>query len=445
MIEILIFLIKVIIFLKKIIIVFFINAVFKFSLIILRFVFYKIIVKIYKFYLWLIKKLEWKANNNHAPLLSLNQKLIHFIIIFLTILFAILNLTGKTQTISAEELIGNTFLSEIISSEFSNNDQLIEEYFDETEQITPEQQTYLENLSVLKSQPTSEMIPDESEIAANEVNLIQGNNIIVQPDLVVIKKIKQLRDEIIYYIVKPGDTASTIAAEFGISVNTILWENNLNAYSLIRPGDKLTILPVNGVIYKVKSMDTVSSIAKFYNVEELAIIETNKLVDNSRLKIGQQLIIPGGKKNSYVQSRTSSYSGLAAISDLLKPKVAKPFAGNKMNWPTVGYRITQYYSWRHHAVDIANKIGTPIYAADAGVIEVIGWGRGYGNQIVIDHGGGKKTRYAHLSKFYVKKGQAIDKGEVIGVMGSTGWSTGPHLHFEVIINNIKYNPLNYIK
>ena len=116
-----------------------------------------------------------------------------------------------------------------------------------------------------------------------------------------------------------------------------------------------------------------------------------------------------------------------------------------MNWPTVGHRITQYYSWRHRAVDIANKTGTSIYAADAGTINVVGWGKGYGNQIVINHGGGKKTRYAHLSKFYVKRGQKVGKGETIAAMGSTGWSTGPHVHFEVIINGKKYNPLNYTK
>ena len=124
---------------------------------------------------------------------------------------------------------------------------------------------------------------------------------------------------------------------------------------------------------------------------------------------------------------------------------AAPTAGNKMNWPTVGHRITQYYTWKHYAVDIANKTGTPIYAADSGEIEVAGWGTGYGNQILIDHGGGKKTRYGHMSKFYVKKGDKVTKGQAIGEMGSTGWSTGPHLHFEVIINGVKQNPLNYIK
>lgn len=417
--------------------------VFKFAQIIFRFIFYKVVVKFYKFYLSLIKKLGWRTNCDNVSLFLISQKLTHFIIVFLTILFVCLNLTGKTQAVSLEEIANNTFLSEIVSNEFGDNDQLIEEYFDETAQITPEQQAYLENLTALKSQPTAGMIlPDELEI---EENLNQGSNVIFQPDLVTTKKIKRLRDETIYYIVESGDTVSTIAAKFDISVNTILWENNLSAYSLIRPGDKLTILPMSGVIHKVKKGDTIGSIAKTYSIEESAIMEANKLADNGRLIISQQLIIPGGKKNSYARQQNSSYSGLAVIKDLLKPKATKPLGGNKMNWPTVGYRITQYYSWRHHAADIANKVGTPIYAADAGVIEVIGWGRGYGNQIVIDHGGGKKTRYAHMSKFYVKKGQSVNKGEAIGAMGSTGWSTGSHLHFEVIINNIKYNPLNYIK
>jgi murein DD-endopeptidase MepM/ murein hydrolase activator NlpD len=116
-----------------------------------------------------------------------------------------------------------------------------------------------------------------------------------------------------------------------------------------------------------------------------------------------------------------------------------------MNWPTVGHRISQYYSWRHLGLDVANKTGTPIYSSDAGTIEFAGWSTGYGNNIIVDHGGGKKTRYAHLSKFYVEKGDSAEKGEAIGEMGSTGWSTGPHLHFEVIINGRKYNPLNYIK
>jgi murein DD-endopeptidase MepM/ murein hydrolase activator NlpD len=224
-----------------------------------------------------------------------------------------------------------------------------------------------------------------------------------------------------------------------------LWENNLNAYSLIRPGDKLAILPVSGITYEVARGETMGAIANKYQVDEKEIIKTNKISDSGKLMAGQKLIIPGARKDSYVKKEVKRYSSVDAIKDLVKSPSAKPVAGNKMNWPTAGYRITQYYTWKHHAVDIANKIGTPIYAADAGVVEYAGWGKGYGNQIVIDHGGGKKTRYAHMTKFHVKKGESIAKGQSIGGMGSTGWSTGPHLHFEVMINGVKYNPLNYIK
>ncbi len=116
-----------------------------------------------------------------------------------------------------------------------------------------------------------------------------------------------------------------------------------------------------------------------------------------------------------------------------------------MVWPTVGHTVTQYYSWRHTALDIANKVGTPIYASGEGVVEVASWNAGgYGYQIVINHGGGRETRYAHLSAFAVKVGDRVTKGQNIGSMGSTGNSTGPHVHFEVIVNGKRANPLSYV-
>jgi len=434
------------VFLKRLITAFFVKLVFWPGRLVLRFVFYKFVVKLYRYYSSLVKKFGWSGSSRGKISFLTNQKLIHFVIVFLTIFFVGFSLTSKTQAISAEELVGKTFLSEIISAEFGVNDQLIEEYFDEEEIISPEQQTYLENLTALKSQPAAEMVlPDEIGLFEETENLSSGGGAIIRPDFAATKKIKRPRNEIVYYVVEPGDTVSTIAEKFEVSVNTILWENNLSAYSLIRQGDKLTILPLTGVIHKVKSGDNIGSIAKNYGVEESAILEANKLAAAGQLKVGQQLIIPGGRKSYYAPASASGYSGLAALRDLLKPGSTQPLSGNKMNWPTVGHYITQYFSWRHYGVDIANKVGTPIYASDTGVVEYAGWGKGYGNQIVIDHGGGKKTRYAHLSKFYCKVGDEVDKGEAIGAMGSTGWSTGSHLHFEVIINGRKVNPLNYVK
>jgi murein DD-endopeptidase MepM/ murein hydrolase activator NlpD len=367
--------------------------------------------------------------------------------VFISLTIVFFNITEPTSAISQGAGSGETILSSLIQNEFGTveDERLIEEFFDQETVISPIQQSYLENLSSFRSQPA---IMDEDLNAEDEFAVLnQDGTALQKPEMVSTDKTIRPRESAIAYTVAEGDTVSTIAQKFAISVNTILWENNLTAYSIIRPGDSLQILPMSGVSYKVARGDTLINIANKYGISQDEIIKTNKLAQGS-IQAGQKLIIPGGRRIEAIAYRQPSYSGISVLKDLgkiIKPNNSKPISGNKMNWPTAGYRITQYYSWRHTAVDIANKIGTPIYAADAGTIEFIGWGTGYGNQIVIDHGGGKKTRYAHLSKFYAKKGQQVSKGESIGAMGSTGWSTGSHLHFEIIINGAKYNPLNYIK
>lgn len=443
----LIFFIKSLIFVKRLAAAFFIGAVYRPGLAVSRFLFNKVAVRLYRLYFSVIKRLGWSGSLKSKSLtFFVNQKLIHVIVGVFTIFFVIFNLTQKTQAISPEEMTGKTFLSEIISSEFGENDQLIEEYFDEQAAITPIQQTYLDNLTAVRVQPTAEMVvPDQGSSLDDTPGNIQGGEAIVKPGLAATSKGIRPREGIVEYLVLAGDSVSTIAAQFGVSVNTILWENDLSAYSLIRPGDKLRILPMSGVAYSVKRGETLASIALKHGIEQNVILEANKLGSGEVLAVGQKLIIPGGKELYVAPARVARSSAAASITDLFKPGNLKSIVSNKLAWPTVGARITQYYSWRHHAVDIANKTGTPIYACDTGVIEVAGWGTGYGNQIVINHGGGTKSRYGHMSKFYVKKGQTVEKGEVIGLMGSTGNSTGPHLHFEYIINGVKYNPLNYLK
>jgi len=404
----------------------------------------KMVTAIYGQYIKLKSRLNLNKKWHFTNILT-NNKTVHATIIIITIIILLINLTiGTKKTLAADDTTPKPALFYLIQSEFAEDEELIIETFDESAVISPEEETYLRNLASVRVQPQVEMKSvGEVEVGQTDT-IVQGGSAVVKPNIAKTTKIKRPRTTIIYHLVQPGETVSTIAQEYDISVSTILWENNLNAYSVIRPGNKLAILPVSGISYKVSKGDTLQTIAKKYDVEENEITEFNKITDSSYLKIGQNLIIPGGSKK-YSLPTYSSYSGLAALKNLVVPPSSSATKGNKMNWPTEGHRITQYYNWSHHAVDIANKIGTAIYAADAGTVEYAGWGSGYGNQIVIDHGGGKKTRYAHASKLFVSKGDTIAKGQTIAAMGSTGWSTGPHLHFEVIINGGKLNPLDFIK
>jgi len=243
------------------------------------------------------------------------------------------------------------------------------------------------------------------------------------------------------YLVLQGDTISSIADKFGISINTILWENKLGAYSIIRPGDKLVILPTTGVSHKVKKGDTVEKLAKLYGVTTEEIKQFNNLADDVTLALEQIIIVPGGVPYSAPKPKTVQKLPVVPPQSLLPAPV-----GPGMLWPTSVRRITQYFSWRHPGADIAGPVGTPIYAADDGVVTLVEKKRtGYGWQLMIDHGNGFKTRYGHNSKMLVSLGQRVSKGEVIALMGSTGRSTGPHLHFEVYAFGRRVNPFSYVK
>ncbi len=260
------------------------------------------------------------------------------------------------------------------------------------------------------------------------------------------------RTESVTYTVGSGDVLGAIAEKFNISVNTILWANGLTWNSTIKPGQKLVILPSSGINYEIKKGDTVSSIAKKYQSDSDKIINANKLANASDISVGDLLFIPNGVKPTQVvssyqpktQAKTPS-TPQATYGDEDVPDASDIDTGTKLLWPVLSHRITQYYSWRHYAIDIGDKIGNPIYAAEDGKIERAGWNNGYGNNVVINHGNGIKTLYGHSSKLLVHAGDTVSRGQVIALIGSTGWSTGPHLHLEVIVNGSKKNPLNYIK
>lgn len=255
----------------------------------------------------------------------------------------------------------------------------------------------------------------------------------------------KVRDKILSYTVENGDTLSTIAKQFDISVNTILWQNDLTDNDTIRPGQVLEILPVTGIAHTVGRGDTIYSIAKKYKANAQAIVDFpfNTFTDDETfgLTVGQVLIVPDGVKPE----------APAIIAPLLPVAQFSPNVGvnpgtGQFIWPTTGV-ISQYFSWYHKAIDIANPTYPPIIAADSGVVIVAGWvdNTGYGNRVMIDHGNGYITLYGHMSRIIVSVGQRVGKGQLIGYVGSTGRSTGPHLHFEIRRKGGGfYNPLDFL-
>lgn len=267
-------------------------------------------------------------------------------------------------------------------------------------------------------------------------------DVVLDPNTVVSQK---PRSEVVEYEVGSGDTLSSVAKKFGISTDTLKWANDLKNENQLQTGDILKILPVTGVAHKVKSGETLESIAKKYKAEAQGIVDFpfNGVPDDFKLKAGQSLVVPDGVIEQAAPVRRSQPQFIAQGPS---SPVFNALGGGKFVWPTAG-GITQYYAWYHPGIDIPNKSAPGISAADGGVVAVAGWpdNMGYGNRIVIDHGNGYKSLYAHLSNVYVSSGQNVSRGQIIGQMGSTGRSTGTHLHFEIHYKGVPVNPLAILK
>lgn len=231
--------------------------------------------------------------------------------------------------------------------------------------------------------------------------------------------------EIRVYTVREGDSLSQIAEMFGVTTNTVMWANDISKASAIQPGDTLVILPIAGVRHVVKSGDTISTIAKKYEGDTDEILSYNQLASADQLSVGDTLIIPGGAMHAPV--RVASRAQPVRVSGAGSASVAgfsHPAPGSVRTQGIHGY----------NAVDLASGYGTPIRAAASGEVIVSkssGWNGGYGQYVVIRHPNGAQTLYAHLMRNDVGVGAWVSQGQTIGGMGSTGKSTGTHLHFEV--------------
>lgn len=236
---------------------------------------------------------------------------------------------------------------------------------------------------------------------------------------------KPSSDQITLYIVREGDTLSAIADMFEVSPNTLRWANNVSPKSTIQPGDSLIILPMDGLRHTVKSGDTLASIARTYDADAEEILIFNGLEEDTPLEKGSTITIPGGEMPApKVQKPSVKHTQNGDPSSTKSGSLIRPIIGGVRTQGIHGY----------NAIDLGAPVGTGVRAAAAGKVILSragGWNGGYGNYIVIDHGNGTQTLYAHLSANSVGVGEYVAQGQTIGAVGSTGRSTGPHLHFEV--------------
>lgn len=252
-----------------------------------------------------------------------------------------------------------------------------------------------------------------------------------QPVLPVAEVVQQTapvdKDGVKVHFVQPGDTLSSIAEKYNIDVETVIGANP-RVNELIHPGDELVILPGKGVMHDVEDGDTLWDIASTYDVDLADIMSANHKTD-SGLTIGEQIFVPGARPLR-AEDQNVSRSG-----------------STRFIWPTRGELSSPFgYRWGrlHAGIDIANDLGTPIRAAGTGRVVYAGWQGGYGYSIMLEHGQGYTTLYGHLADFHVSSGDYVRGGMVIGYMGSTGFSTGPHLHFEVRHYGQPFNPFQVL-
>lgn len=232
-------------------------------------------------------------------------------------------------------------------------------------------------------------------------------------------------DQISVYVVRDGDSLSQIAKMFGVSINTIIWANDIQRGDLIRGGQTLIILPISGVRHVVQKGDTVVSIAKKYQGDIKEIQDYNGIVGSAELAVGEIVVIPDGTiaGRLYTPSSGAYTSARGTQGPSYDGYYIRPVAGRR----TQGLH-------GYNGVDLAASYGTPVVAAAGGNVIIsreYGWNGGYGQYVVVSHLNGTQTLYAHLGANIVSAGDTVVQGQVIGYSGSTGRSTGPHLHFEV--------------
>lgn len=358
-----------------------------------------------------------------------NRFAVHVVMALIVATASVANI--RTGTVRAESFGEDTLLYDMVSQDLGGS---TEEVVAGASVVTAHPSSYDDRFALL---PEGDV--DFHGEDTDYVTTTVGGFALVSPTISQGSASVAPRTESESYVVQNGDTIWGIADRYNLSLSTILWANNLTVRSTIRPGQALSIPPVDGVLYTIKKGDTVAQVAKRYKADAEKILAFNRIGDGSSLTVGQKLMIPGGEPPAPPAPVRRTIGSVIA-----GPRGSSQGRGS-WRWPTDWRVITQYYGWRHTGVDIDGDYGTNNYAAADGVVVYSGWRNGYGLTVEVDHGNGVKTRYAHHSKLLVSVGEAVSTGQILGKTGTTGRSTGTHLHFEVIVNGRFANPLEYVR
>ena len=245
------------------------------------------------------------------------------------------------------------------------------------------------------------------------------------------------------YVVERGDTPIRIAESFGVDPETLLGGNPKlsEEAGALSVGDEIIILPIDGVLHDVKAGDSLESLSELYGIPVEAIIDykPNNLEFPYRLYTETQILVPGAKREVFQWDAPSLSTGGSYWGGQAQPQIV---GSGSFVWPISGGNITQVFWPGHPALDVGMPEGAGVFAADTGTVTYASFSPYcYGNLIVINHGNGFETFYAHLSGINVVPGQIVYKGNVIGAVGNTGCSSGPHIHFEVRINGRRDDPV----
>ena len=291
------------------------------------------------------------------------------------------------------------------------------------DEISPEQVSY--NTSSISEVPTV-----TSAVTLENATDIFYNSITSDNTLVGDGTIGMKYDE---YIIEEGDNLTTISRKIGANLDTLVSVNKITNANRLRPGQKIVVPNRNGLLYTIKKDESIEEIAERYDVSLNRVLSFNKISDPNDIEVGDDIFLPGAKYT--LDERIDKFGQMFSIPTTIT-RISSVF-GYRVH-PITGVRT------KHMGVDIPGRLNTPVYAARKGKVIFAGYSGGYGNLVIVRHDKGYTTYYGHLNSITTRVGSTVGVGVMIGRMGSTGRSTGSHLHFEVRRNGVALNPADFI-